>query len=71
MALFVALSLYTVLIFLFMMDLRRSFGFEKNTAPRSYFEDCPGGPVVKTLPAVAEDTGSIPGPGRLHMRRAS
>ena len=28
-ALFAALSLYTVLIFLFMMDLRRSFGFEK------------------------------------------
>ena len=29
MALFAASSLYTVLIFLFMMDLRRSFGFEK------------------------------------------
>ena len=27
----------------------------------------PGGPVVKNLPADAEDTGSVPGPGRLHM----
>ena len=25
-----------------------------------------GGPVVKTLPANAGDTGSIPGPGRFH-----
>ena len=27
----------------------------------------PSGPVVKNLPAHAEDTGSIPGPGRFHM----
>ena len=27
----------------------------------------PGGPVVKTLPASAGDTGSSPGPGRSHM----
>ena len=29
--------------------------------------DLPGGAVVKNLPANAEDTGSIPGPGRSHM----
>ena len=29
--------------------------------------DFPGGPVVKNLPASAEDTGSISGPGRSHM----
>ena len=27
----------------------------------------PGGPVVKNLPANAENTGSIPGPGRSHV----
>ena len=27
----------------------------------------PGGSVVKTLPANAGDTGSIPGPGRSHV----
>ena len=29
-------------------------------------EDIPGGPVVKNLPANAEDPGSIPGLGRLY-----
>ena len=29
--------------------------------------DFPGSPVVKTLPANAEDTGSIPGVGRSHV----
>ena len=29
--------------------------------------DFPGGPVVKTLPANAGDTGSIPGPVRSHV----
>ena len=29
--------------------------------------DFPSGPVVKTLPANAGDTGSSPGPGRSHM----
>ena len=29
-------------------------------------QDLPGGPVVKNLPANAEDMGSIPGPGRFH-----
>ena len=29
--------------------------------------DFPGGSVVKNPPASAEDTGSIPGPGRAHM----
>ena len=29
--------------------------------------DFPGGPVVKNLSANAEDTGSIPGPGRFYM----
>ena len=32
-----------------------------------HFEDFPGGPVVKNLPANAGDMGSIPGLGRLHM----
>ena len=30
-------------------------------------QDFPVGPVVKNLPANAEDIGSIPGPGRFHM----
>ena len=29
--------------------------------------DFPGGPVVNNLPANGGDTGSIPGPGRVHM----
>ena len=29
--------------------------------------DVPGGPVVNSLPANAGDTGSVPGPGQLHM----
>ena len=29
--------------------------------------DFPGGPVVKNLPANAEDTSSTPGLGRFHM----
>ena len=40
--------------------------------PRSFwlkrqFRDFPGGPGVKSLPANAGDTGSIPDPGRSHM----
>ena len=31
--------------------------------------DFPGGPVVKNLPAIAGDTGSIPGPRRSHMHQ--
>ena len=27
----------------------------------------PGGPMVKNLPPIAKDTGSIPGPEKLHM----
>jgi len=34
---------------------------------KEYFEDFPGGPVVKTLPAYVGDTGSVPGLGRSHM----
>ena len=30
-----------------------------------------GGPVVKNLPANAEDTGSISGPGRSHMSKGN
>ena len=33
--------------------------------------DFPGGTVVKNPPANAGDTGSIPGPGRSHMGRAT
>ena len=29
--------------------------------------DFPGGPEIKNMPANAEDTGSIPGPGRFHI----
>ena len=32
-------------------------------------QDGPGGPVVKTPPANAGDTGSVPGLGRFHMPR--
>ena len=32
-----------------------------------HFEDFPGGPVVKNLPADAEDMGSVPGLGRVHV----
>ena len=35
------------------------------------FQGFPGGPVVKNLPANAEDTGSIPGPRRNHMLRSN
>ena len=33
--------------------------------------DFPGDPVVKNLPANAEDTGSISGPGRSHMSKGN
>ena len=33
--------------------------------------DFPGGPVVKSSPANAGDTGSIPAPGRSHMSRSN
>ena len=33
--------------------------------------DFPGGAVDKKMPANAEDTGSIPGPGRFHMLRSN
>ena len=35
------------------------------------FLDFPGGAVVKTPPANAEDTGSRPGPGRSHMPQSN
>ena len=31
----------------------------------------PGGPVVKNLPADAEDMGSVASPGRSHMHRSN
>ena len=34
-------------------------------------QDFPGGTVVKNLPANAEDTGLIPGPGRFHILRSN
>ena len=34
-------------------------------------EGFPGGAVVKNPPANAGDTGSIPGPGRSHMRQSN
>ena len=33
--------------------------------------DLPGGPVVENLPASAEDSGLIPGPGRSRTLRAA
>ena len=33
--------------------------------------DFSGGPVVENLPANADDTGSIPGPGRSHKPRSN
>ena len=33
--------------------------------------DFPGGTVDRTPPANAVDAGSIPGPGRFHMLRAT
>ena len=36
-----------------------------------YGEDCPGGTVADRPPAKAGDTGSIPGPGGLHMPQSS
>ena len=33
--------------------------------------DFPGGPVIKNLPAHAEDMGPLPGMGRFHMPRSS
>ena len=33
--------------------------------------DLPGGPVVENLPANAEDSGLIPGPGRSHVLQSS
>ena len=38
---------------------------------RSPAWDFPGGPVDKNPPASAENTGSIPGPGRSHMLQSS
>ena len=35
------------------------------------FRDFSGGPVDKNPPASAEDTGSIPGPGRSHMPQSN
>ena len=34
-------------------------------------QDFPDGPGVKNLPANAEDTSLIPGPGRSHMPQSS
>ena len=33
--------------------------------------DFTGGAVVKNPPAIAADTGSIPGPGKSHMLRSN
>ena len=38
---------------------------------KTYILDFPGGTVVKNLPANAEDTGLIPGPGRSRMPRSN
>ena len=38
-----------------------------HTVKNVYFQDFPGGAVVKNPPANAGDTGSNPDPGRSHM----
>ena len=38
-----------------------------NSTITSTLLELPGGTVDKKLPANAGDTGSIPGPGRVHM----
>ena len=38
---------------------------------RQQFQDFPGGPVVKNMPANARDTGSIPGLGGFHVLQDS
>ena len=45
--------------------------FSQNASLRIIILDLPGGTVDKNLPASAEDTGSIPGPGRLHMPQSN
>ena len=50
-------------------DLRRSLYPIILTIKKTW--DFPGGPVVRNLPANAEDMGLIPGPGRSHMRGAT
>ena len=59
--------------------------FEMQTSGRSFLSeggrrgntiwklarDFPGGPVVKNLPANAEDMGSVPGPERSHMLQSN
>ena len=47
---------------------------ERDTEAKTDTKDAegfPGGPVVKSLPCKARDTGSIPGPARAHMPRSS
>ena len=39
----------------------------RSLVTRHLLQDFPGSTVDKNLPANAEDTGSIPGPGRSHM----
>ena len=38
-----------------------------NASSKQQLSDFPGGAVDKNLPANAEGTSSIPGPGRFHM----
>ena len=38
---------------------------------KNYEQDFLGGPVVKNLPAIAGNTGLIPGPGRFHVLQAA
>ena len=38
----------------------------KNVQEKKKFKYFPGGPVAKNPPCNAQDTGSIPGPGRFH-----
>ena len=63
----------------FQMRVSRQFNKGMNSLPQNGAEamkylyakselgDFPGDPVVKTLPANAGDTSSIPDPGRSHM----
>ena len=48
-------------------DKMLSLSYNKRSANSNYKKSFPGGPVVKSLPCNAGDTGLIPGPGRFHM----
>ena len=49
------------------MSLKSRNKGERGWAEKVFKGGFPGGAVVESPPANAEDTGSSPGPGRFHM----